>query len=120
MGHILIARVRAPSLVLSHLVPLGSPIALAPFMVVIEMVSSVIRPLTLSVRLTANIVAGHLLITLVRSTCPPSSLALIAAVFVPLILLMLLETAVALIQAYVFSILNILYLKEVDSPEIST
>ena len=51
----------------AHLVPTGTPGALIPVIVIIETVSNIIRPLTLSIRLAANIVAGHLLLTLLGS-----------------------------------------------------
>lgn len=100
---------------LAHLVPLGTPYPLTPFMVIIEIVRNVIRPLTLSVRLAANIVAGHLLLTLLSSQSLNPSYLIIALVLSALILLSVLETAVALIQAYVFSLLSALYLNEVNS-----
>ena len=62
-----------PSNFLSHLVPRGTPIVLVPFMVFIELVRRVIRPLTLAVRLAANMVAGHLLLVLVRGPAPTIS-----------------------------------------------
>ena len=46
----------SPNKALAHLVPSGSPLALMPFMVLVERVRILIRPLTLSVRLMANIV----------------------------------------------------------------
>ena len=52
---------------LRHLVPTGTPYILMPFIVVIETIRISIRPLTLSVRLAANIIAGHILMVLVRS-----------------------------------------------------
>nr|ACJ46366.1 ATPase 6 [Agkistrodon bilineatus] len=103
------------SLALAHLLPEGSPTPLIPFMILIETVSLLMRPIALGVRLTANITAGHLLMTMVGSTtinlisiyAPISPLALTL-----LILLTLLELAVACIQAYVFVLLITLYLQE--------
>lgn len=100
----------------AHLVPLGRPGALSPFIVVIELVSAVIRPLTLSVRLAANIVAGHLLMVLLSTPAASASLALASLIVSALVALALLESAVATIQAYVFSILAVLYVNEVNSP----
>ena len=86
-----------------------------PFMVLIELVSSFIRPLTLSVRLVANIVAGHLLLTLLRRGRRRAGLLVLSTIILALFLLSCLERAVATIQAYVFTILSTLYVREVDS-----
>lgn len=99
------------NIIISHLVPLGSPIFLRFFMVLIETVRNLIRPITLSVRLIANIIRGHLLIHLL------SSISLLGETFliisIPLIMiLILLETAVAFIQRFVFAILISLYINE--------
>ena len=90
-----------------------------PFMVLIELVRRIIRPLTLAVRLAANIVAGHLLLTLLGNQAPNRTLAVILAVLGSLFLLATLETAVAMIQAYVFSVLRTLYFNEVNSSDLS-
>ena len=103
---------------LAHLVPLGTPYALIPFIVLIELVRSVIRPLTLSVRLAANIVAGHLLIVLVRRPMVSIRLNFIGLVLSALLLLIILELAVSFIQAYVFRTLISLYVIEVNSPNL--
>ena len=95
-----------------HLVPNGTPVALIPVMVIIETVRNVIRPGTLSIRLAANIVAGHLLLTLLGSQGPSVSGLAVLGLIVRLILLLCLELAVACIQAYVFTILSSLYLNE--------
>lgn len=86
-----------------------------PFMVLIETIRNVIRPLTLAVRLIANIVAGHLLITLLgNQTAASQNLILMSLISVQIILLTL-ESAVAVIQAYVFSVLSTLYAREITS-----
>nr|SPC34972.1 ATP synthase F0 subunit 6 [Paraleius leontonychus] len=98
---------------LAHLVPQGTPVALMSFMVLIEMTSSIIRPITLCVRLTANMIAGHLLMTLLGNALMNVNAALsVTLIAVPLILTVL-ETAVAFIQSYVFMTLITLYVTEV-------
>nr|YP_009511979.1 ATP synthase F0 subunit 6 [Aristeus virilis]AXI97907.1 ATP synthase F0 subunit 6 [Aristeus virilis] len=97
----------------AHLVPQGTPSALMPFMVLIETISNVIRPGTLAVRLAANMIAGHLLLTLLGSTGPSLSTTLVSLLILSQILLLILESAVAIIQSYVFAVLSTLYAGEV-------
>ena len=97
---------------LAHLVPTGTPNVLIPVIVIIETVRRIIRPGTLSIRLAANIVAGHLLLTLLGSQGPSLSINIITILIIGLVLLLCLELAVACIQAYVFTILRSLYLNE--------
>nr|URX53349.1 ATP synthase F0 subunit 6 [Calcaritermes sp.] len=96
-----------------HLVPQGTPAALMPFMVCIETVSNIIRPGTLAVRLTANMIAGHLLLTLLGNNGPTMSTSLVSILIMAQILLLILESAVAVIQSYVFAVLSTLYSSEV-------
>nr|ANJ70320.1 ATP synthase F0 subunit 6 [Athous haemorrhoidalis] len=98
----------------AHLVPQGTPPVLMPFMVCIETISNIIRPGTLAIRLTANMIAGHLLLTLLGNTGTSLSLLMINLLLMTQILLLILESAVAIIQSYVFSILSTLYSSEVN------
>lgn len=104
-----------PTSSLGHLLPEGTPTPLIPVLIIIETISLFIRPIALGVRLTANLTAGHLLIQLIStaafvllSTIPTTALL----TFTVLILLTGLEIAVAIIQAYVFTLLLSLYLQE--------
>jgi F-type H+-transporting ATPase subunit a len=100
---------------LAHLVPQSTPPILMPFMVIIETVRNLIRPLTLAVRLTANIIAGHLLITLLGNQIADNSIVLSGSILlITQITLLILESAVALIQSYVFTVLACLYSSEVN------
>ncbi|MXE93263.1 F0F1 ATP synthase subunit A [Escherichia coli] len=99
--------------IFEHLVPQGTPAPLIPFMVVIETVRNLIRPGTLAVRLTANIIAGHLLLTLLGNNGPSINQSLLTLLIIAQILLLILESAVAIIQSYVFTILRTLYSREV-------
>lgn len=100
--------------IFSHLVPSGTPSILIPFIVCIESISNIIRPITLAVRLSANIIAGHLILTLLGNTGSSISFWLTFLLIFIQLLLLLLETAVAFIQSYVISILITLYSREIN------
>nr|AKM70122.1 ATP synthase subunit 6 [Kaburagia rhusicola] len=91
---------------ISHLIPLNTPIYLAPFMTLIETMSILIRPLSLSIRLTANLIASHLLMTLLNFN------SLMFIIIFMQMFMMMFELCVAIIQSYVFSILTSLYSSE--------
>nr|QXT60054.1 ATP synthase membrane subunit 6 [Allaphis cyperi] len=89
-----------------HLIPMNTPIYLAPLMTIIETTSIIIRPMSLSIRLTANMIAGHLMMTLLNSNSFMLIILLIQ------MFLMIFELCVTIIQSYVFSILSSLYSSE--------
>nr|ALO76198.1 ATP synthase F0 subunit 6 [Trox sp. TRO01] len=99
---------------LAHLVPQGTPPVLMPFMVLIETISNIIRPGTLAIRLAANMIAGHLLLTLLGNTGPSLSYIMINILLMTQLLLLVLESAVSIIQSYVFAVLSTLYSSEVN------
>ena len=115
LGYTLVSWLLQPSNRLAHLVPIGTPYPLMPFIVIIEVIRAIIRPGALRVRLAANMVAGHLLLSLLRGQAKSLRLLLLTSVFFSLILLLILETAVALIQSYVFRVLTSLYIQEINS-----
>jgi F0F1-type ATP synthase membrane subunit a len=82
---------------------------LSQFITIIETIRQVIRPITLSVRLCANITAGHILIALTRN-----AILIFNFSSIPLAILISLELAVAFIQRYVFTILLSIYLTETE------
>nr|AEP21655.1 ATP synthase F0 subunit 6 [Passalites nemorivagus] len=100
---------------LAHFLPQGTPTLLIPMLIIIETISLFIQPVALAVRLTANITAGHLLIHLIGgATLALMSISTTMALitFIILVLLTILEFAVAMIQAYVFTLLVSLYLHD--------
>ena len=101
--------------IFAHLVPISTPGPLIPFIVLIESIRNVIRPLTLAVRLMANIVAGHLLMTLLGNQTAVASNFILITLLLTQILLLTLESAVAVIQSYVFAVLSTLYSREITS-----
>jgi len=101
--------------IFAHLVPQRTPGALMPFIVLIESIRNVIRPLTLAVRLIANIVAGHLLITLLGNQTATATGIVLMTLVITQILLLTLESAVAIIQSYVFAVLSTLYSREITT-----
>nr|AKK32548.1 ATP synthase F0 subunit 6 [Stenopirates sp. PJ-2015] len=96
-----------------HLIPTGTPLMLTPFMVCIETISNIIRPLSLAVRLTANMIAGHLLMSLLGNNLINKNYITLFSLMTIQMMLMMFELSVAMIQAYVFTILSTLYSNEV-------
>ena len=99
--------------IFAHLVPSDIPIILTPFIVIIEIISNIIRPGTLAVRLITNIVVGHFLLEILREITASSSTIIVPILIRRQLILLILETAVAIIQSYVFAILSTLYSREV-------
>nr|YP_010372850.1 ATP synthase F0 subunit 6 [Stichaeus fuscus]UPE50487.1 ATP synthase F0 subunit 6 [Stichaeus fuscus]BBB04421.1 ATPase subunits 6 [Eumesogrammus praecisus]BBM90009.1 ATPase subunits 6 [Eumesogrammus praecisus] len=115
LATVIIGMRNQPTHALGHLLPEGTPGPLIPVLIVIETISLFIRPLALGVRLTANLTAGHLLIQLIATAAfvlLPLMPAVALLTSTVLVLLTLLEIAVAMIQAYVFVLLLTLYLQE--------
>ena len=111
------SRVNQTVFILAHLVPLGTPVVLQPFIVLIEVIRNIIRPFTLRIRLIANIIAGHLLLTLL-GILRNRGLRVLFFVILGMRIILLLELGVALIQAYVFTLLSSLYVREIDTIKI--
>lgn len=93
----------------SHIIPEGTPIFLTWFLFIIELVRNIIRPITLIVRLLANILAGHLLIILLFKLVLTINLIFIGYIFLNLV-----ELFVALIQSYIFATILCMYYSELE------
>nr|YP_006575941.1 ATP synthase F0 subunit 6 [Celleporella hyalina]AFJ53900.1 ATP synthase F0 subunit 6 [Celleporella hyalina] len=94
---------------MAHFLPHGSPVYLNPFLCLVEFTSMMIRPLTLTVRVVANLSTGHILISLLASGCMmmpsiSSMMFLLMGIFY-----MIFEFCVCVVQAYIFTLLPTLY-----------
>lgn len=102
----------------SLFLPPGAPIALAPFLVAIELVSYSFRAISLGVRLFANMMAGHTLVKILAGfgfeMMQKGGLLGVASIIPVAVIFALtgLEIAVAFLQAYVFTILLCIYLND--------
>ncbi len=104
----------------SLFLPKGLPLAIAPLIIVIELISYLSRPFSMSVRLFANMVAGHTMLKVFAgfsvgllgafSIVPGTVMSLLPMLFN--VALIGLEMMIAFIQAYVFAILTCIYLKD--------
>uniref|UniRef100_A0AAU8G8K6 ATP synthase subunit a n=1 Tax=Metaurus sp. 1 YLZ-2024a TaxID=3230283 RepID=A0AAU8G8K6_9HEMI len=93
-----------------HLLPTGTPTPIMPMMIIIETTGNIIRPISLSVRLTANMIAGHLLMTLLGDINQIKTIMMIMPMQITLTMF---ESAISMIQAYVFCTLMTLYSSEI-------
>lgn len=101
---------------LNLFVPNGVPKLLLPFLVIIEIVSYLIRPFSLAVRLFANMLAGHTPMGIMASfvfNCFKSFplLAVLPLLFV--IFVVVLEFRIAAVQSYIFTVLIVIYLSDI-------
>lgn len=109
------ALTKAPISTIAHLLPANTPTWLCPPLVLIETVRIIVRPITLSFRLAANISAGHIVLSLIGIYF---SSALFSSIFSSLLLIriqiiyIIFEIGICLIQAYIFCLLLSLYADE--------
>nr|YP_009162854.1 ATP synthase F0 subunit 6 [Micrura bella]AKT74030.1 ATP synthase F0 subunit 6 [Micrura bella] len=101
---------------LAMLLPAGAPLGLNPFLVLVESVSLLVRPITLSVRLAANMGAGHIVLSLLGNYLSSgifmySFFVVFSMLFVEVFYFMF-EVGICLIQSYIFFLLLNLYADE--------
>lgn len=106
---------------LNVFVPSGVPGWLLPLIVAIEVVSFISRPVSLSVRLFANLLAGHIALKIFAGFVAALLAGGVAAILSPLplvftVAIVALEVLVAVLQAYVFAVLTSLYLHDALHP----
>jgi len=94
-----------------YFLPRGTPLYMAPLLIPIEMLSYLARPVTLSLRLFANMMAGHTMLKVFAGFVIALGLAGVFPMAV-LVAIYLLELIVAVLQAFVFTILTCLYLHD--------
>jgi F-type H+-transporting ATPase subunit a len=95
---------------LGILIPPGTPGWLVPLMVPIEIISQIARPISLAVRLFANMTAGHVMLAVLFGLTISGGLLIGWLPFVFTVAIYLLEFGIAFIQAYIFTILTCVYL----------
>ena len=92
----------------------SAPLAVRPVLAVIEVISYFVRPLSLSIRLAGNMIAGHAVIKVFAGFAAIAAVAPVAIIAV--IGMYAFEVLVAIVQAYVFTILTCVYLKDALHP----
>ena len=92
----------------------SAPLALRPILALIEVISYFVRPLSHSIRLAGNMMAGHAVIKVFAAFA--AVLAISPFAIVAITAIYALEVLVAFIQAYVFAILTCVYLKDALHP----
>ncbi|MCC8417751.1 MAG: F0F1 ATP synthase subunit A [Rickettsia endosymbiont of Bryobia graminum] len=97
---------------LSLFLPQGVPLWLAPVMIILELFAYLARPISLSLRLAANMVAGHILLK-VMAGFAVSLMIFLKFLPIPIIVTLIgFEIFVAILQAYIFTILSCVYLSD--------
>jgi F-type H+-transporting ATPase subunit a len=112
LGVTVIGFIRHGTHFLKLFVPSGVPIFLLPLLVVIELLSYLTRPISLSVRLFANMMAGHTMLKVFGGFVVALGVLAGWAPLAFVVALTGLEIGIAILQAYVFAILTCIYLND--------
>jgi F-type H+-transporting ATPase subunit a len=98
-------------------IPSGTPVWLAPFIFVLELISHFLRPITLGIRLYANMYAGHIMLgvfaifmAIAIEHVAVTSFVVLPLSFIMQVVLRGFELFVAVLQAYIFAILTAVYI----------
>lgn len=95
----------------SFFLPKGTPLWLVPLMFVIELFAYLARPFSLSIRLAANMVAGHILLKVIAGFVV--AMGIWGVLPIPLMVILIgFEFFIAALQAYIFTILTCVYLND--------
>lgn len=104
---------------IARFLPPGVPMAMAPFIFILELISYLVRPFTLAIRLFANMLAGHMVMKVFAyftlGLLTSGSFAYMALGFLPLavnVAIIALEFFVAVLQAVIFTVLTCVYLRD--------
>ena len=95
--------------------PEGTPLWLAPMMVFIKLFAYLARPVSLAIRLAANMIAGHTIIEVIAEFVLKMHPVLTPLPFTFIIVLIAFEIFVAILQAYIFTVLTTVYLSDAVS-----
>ena len=111
-GLLLSSFINSPRVFIAGLLPGGAPDWLNPFLVIIETVRIIVRPVTLSVRLVANIRAGHIVLSLIGIYASSFFFLSRTSFFILLfiqVFYIIFEVGICIIQGYIFCLLLTLY-----------
>jgi len=103
----------------SLFLPEGTPLIMSPFIVVVEFISYIARVFSISIRLFANLMSGHTLLKILSAFTWVLILGFSIFVIIAIIILLLifiifcLETIIAILQAYVYTLLSSIYINDV-------
>lgn len=111
VGVTLIAIIKHGSKFLTFFLPEGTPLWLAPLMYVIELFAYMARPISLSVRLAANMMAGHTILKVIATFVIMMGIAGVIP-FAFLVVLTGFEIGIAILHAYIFTVLSCVYLND--------
>lgn len=115
MGIIIIGLIKQKINFIYTFIPSGAPKALLPFLVIIEIISYFSRPISLAIRLFANMMSGHALLVILGGFTFNISKKHLIISLIPFLLITVivgLELMIAILQAYVFAVLICIYIND--------